>query len=126
MEVRVHANWLTFTSGFVGVDSPKHNLADHESKVRELLEPAHCLPVFVSVEDYEGYYNGYANGVLWPAMHSTCIFSRNSTPGFDTSNVNLATSTTEVHRERRKDARGKLYALQEREHFICGEGCRQR
>ena len=27
------------------------------------------LPVFAPPADYEGYYNGFANSVLWPLVH---------------------------------------------------------
>jgi len=48
-----------------------------EQLVKELLEPLRCIPVFLSQEEFDGYYNGFSNAILWPLFHyhpGHCIF----------------------------------------------------
>ena len=33
------------------------------------MEEHNCLPVFLSDDIIERYYNGFSNGVLWPLFH---------------------------------------------------------
>ena len=40
-----------------------------EVSITELLEKEQCLPVFLTDELIEGYYDGFSNATLWPLFH---------------------------------------------------------
>jgi len=51
---------------------------EEEKLVKELLDPLRCIPVFLSQQEFEGYYNGFSNAILWPLFHyhpGHCIFN---------------------------------------------------
>lgn len=51
---------------------------EEEQLVKELLEPLRCIPVFLTQQEFEGYYNGFSNAILWPLFHyhpGHCIFN---------------------------------------------------
>ncbi len=51
---------------------------EEEEQIRALLEPLRCIPVFLSEEEFDGYYNGFSNAILWPVFHyhpGHCVFN---------------------------------------------------
>lgn len=47
-------------------------ITDDESEkneINELLKPLRLIPVFLSFEEWEGFYNGFSNNLLWPIFH---------------------------------------------------------
>jgi trehalose 6-phosphate synthase/phosphatase len=52
------------------INLPREEIEDErESIEEELLKKHNCLPVFLSRDEIEGYYNGFSNSVLWPLFH---------------------------------------------------------
>lgn len=47
---------------------PANELGD-QARIRGQLWESRVVPVFLSKEDLDGYYNGYANSTLWPLLH---------------------------------------------------------
>lgn len=43
--------------------------AEERAEVEKLLLEQNCMPVWMSADVVDGYYNGFANGVLWPLFH---------------------------------------------------------
>jgi len=52
--------------GWIGCEIDE---AEQPELRRRLLEEHNCLPVFLSDDIIERYYNGFSNGVLWPLFH---------------------------------------------------------
>lgn len=51
---------------------------EDEMLIKALLEPLKCIPVFLSQQEFDGYYNGFSNAILWPLFHyhpGHCIFN---------------------------------------------------
>src|SRR5690606_4426931 len=40
-----------------------------EQMIRTELAKLNLVPVFLSAEDLEGYYEGFSNEILWPICH---------------------------------------------------------
>lgn len=55
---------------FVGFDVPE---IDRELITRRLQTEFSCIPVYLSAEVAERYYNGFSNSILWPLFH--CKYS---------------------------------------------------
>ena len=51
--------------GWPGADIPKED----QPSMTKLLAEKGCLPVYLTGEDIEDYYNGFSNNVLWPLFH---------------------------------------------------------
>lgn len=48
-----------------------------EQQVTELLTPLGFIPVFLSQAEFDGYYSGFSNAILWPLFHyhpGHCLF----------------------------------------------------
>ncbi|MBK6779962.1 MAG: bifunctional alpha,alpha-trehalose-phosphate synthase (UDP-forming)/trehalose-phosphatase [Gemmatimonadetes bacterium] len=43
--------------------------SEGEADLTRRLETQGCVPVFLSREEVRGFYQGYANGVIWPLFH---------------------------------------------------------
>lgn len=43
--------------------------AEERAEIEKLLLKQGCMPVWMSADVVDGYYNGFANGVLWPLFH---------------------------------------------------------
>jgi trehalose 6-phosphate synthase/phosphatase len=59
-------------SGGLWIGWPGATAALSETQQRELdsrLAELRAVPVYLSSEDVESFYNGFANGVLWPLFH---------------------------------------------------------
>ncbi len=49
-----------------------------EEQITTLLKPLRCIPVFMSQQEFDAYYNGFSNAILWPLFHyhpGHCIFN---------------------------------------------------
>lgn len=51
--------------GWPGADIP----VEDQEKVADQMHEHGCVPVFLSREEIDLYYNGFSNGVLWPLLH---------------------------------------------------------
>lgn len=51
--------------GWPGLDVP----ADRQDEVRKQLEELNLIPVFLTTEEINLYYEGFSNEVLWPVFH---------------------------------------------------------
>jgi trehalose 6-phosphate synthase/phosphatase len=52
--------------GLLDEDTTEHE----KSNIRKTLQKTHhCLPVFLSREDYTLYYHGFCNATIWPLFH---------------------------------------------------------
>ena len=52
-----------------------------QQEITELLKPLRLVPVFLSHTEWDGFYNGFSNNLLWPIFHYHPSFSN-----FDKSN----------------------------------------
>lgn len=65
-----HSYWIGWPGIIVG--------SEEEQLVIELLKPLRCIPVFLLQEEFNQYYNGFSNAILWPLFHyhpGHCIFN---------------------------------------------------
>ncbi|MBN1167093.1 MAG: bifunctional alpha,alpha-trehalose-phosphate synthase (UDP-forming)/trehalose-phosphatase [Methanospirillaceae archaeon] len=63
--------YQTYTSlwiGWPGLVTREIEQGD-EKIIREQLQKVHCKPVYLTKEEYEGYYNGFCNQAVWPLFH---------------------------------------------------------
>jgi trehalose 6-phosphate synthase/phosphatase len=54
--------------GWPGIPGPGDEHPDRDL-IREVLEERSCSPVFLTEEEIEDYYHGFANTTLWPLFH---------------------------------------------------------
>lgn len=52
----------------LGFDVPE---IDREFVTKRLETDYNCIPVYLSAEVAERYYNGFSNSILWPLFHCT-------------------------------------------------------
>ena len=55
------------------------NTKEEEEQIVDLLKPFRCIPVFLTELQFEGYYNGFSNAILWPLFHyhpGHCVFDQ--------------------------------------------------
>lgn len=52
--------------GWLGIETP---LAEQAALRSRLWRDHQCVPVFLPAALVESYYNGFANDILWPALH---------------------------------------------------------
>ncbi len=52
--------------GWPGIVTDNKN---QDQKIETILQRERQIPIFLSITDYDNYYNGYCNQVLWPAFH---------------------------------------------------------
>ncbi len=45
------------------------NDSEEENEISKLLDQDHCLPIFLTNELIENYYDGFSNAILWPLFH---------------------------------------------------------
>lgn len=58
--------------GWPGI--PSDDLSGHEqAEIIRKLKKYRCFPVFLSKTELDEFYNGFSNGVLWPALHELPI-----------------------------------------------------
>jgi len=65
------ARSLPLSSHRAGFDVPE---IDREFITKKLSEDFSCIPVYISDEVAERYYNGFSNSILWPFFHCACTF----------------------------------------------------
>jgi trehalose 6-phosphate synthase/phosphatase len=58
--------------GWPGIVSEELTQNDKQ-KITEELAKQNCKPVFLTRRQFEGFYNGYSNSVLWPHMHNMSV-----------------------------------------------------
>jgi trehalose 6-phosphate synthase/phosphatase len=51
--------------GWPGIDIPK----ERQGEVKKLLAPLNLIPVFLTTEEINLYYEGFSNEILWPVFH---------------------------------------------------------
>src|ERR1051326_8372572 len=54
--------------GWPGISSDQLTSADKTAIIRE-LKKYHCFPVFLTHEQIQKFYEGYANDTIWPLFH---------------------------------------------------------
>lgn len=54
--------------GSAGFDVPE---IDRPAMTKKLKDEFNCVPVYLSAEVAERYYNGFSNSILWPLFHCT-------------------------------------------------------
>ncbi len=55
--------------GWPGLLEEDTNRHEKNNITKTLRQSYHCLPVFLSREDYELYYHGFSNETIWPLFH---------------------------------------------------------
>lgn len=57
---------------------PGQEIADpkEQEKVTKVLRKMNLLPVFLSQEEINNYYEGFSNEVLWPVFHYMAVYAR--------------------------------------------------
>lgn len=50
---------------------------DDKDTISKKLARHNCYPVFLSRKQFEGFYNGYSNSVLWPLFHEMSVRVKN-------------------------------------------------
>ena len=68
----VHKNEDTLWVGWPGIDIPE----ERQPEVRELLAALKLIPVFLSPEEINLYYEGFSNEILWPVFHYLVTYAR--------------------------------------------------
>lgn len=66
---------------------------EEENSIRQLLEPLNCIPVFLNQPEYDAYYNGFSNTILWPLFHyhpGHCLFAPSYWEGYQEVNSRFA------------------------------------
>lgn len=61
--------------GWPGIVNEDLTSADKKKIIGE-LDKKNCRPVFLSRAQYEDFYNGYSNSVLWPALHTMPVAAK--------------------------------------------------
>lgn len=75
--------------GWPGIVSEELSETDKKEITSELAK-RNCYPVFLTKKQYEEYYNGYSNEVLWPYLHSLPVPPEKLNQNWDTyKHVNL-------------------------------------
>ncbi len=64
-----HEQGDTIWAGWPGVSSDDLNEQDMQTIDTELREQYNCLPIFLSEEEIEQYYEGFCNETIWPLFH---------------------------------------------------------
>ncbi len=86
---------------FAWIGWPGHNVRSRDqAAVRNVLSK-HGVPVFMTPQEHAGFYDFFANGVLWPLLHSLPIpthFDRNGWKHYQTVNRRFAETIAEVAR----------------------------
>eukprot|EP00003_Mantamonas_plastica_P003262 TRINITY_DN12611_c0_g1_i1.p2 TRINITY_DN12611_c0_g1~~TRINITY_DN12611_c0_g1_i1.p2 ORF type:complete len:133 (+),score=31.36 TRINITY_DN12611_c0_g1_i1:124-522(+) len=56
---------------FVWIGWPGLPVEEEEKPVlaKQLMEEVNCVPVFLSADLVDAFYNGFSNDVLWPLLH---------------------------------------------------------
>lgn len=68
------ARWI----GWPGI--ALEDITDEErANITAELKKQHCVPVFLTKKQIDGFYNGYSNGALWPLFHHLPIGSGDTT-----------------------------------------------
>lgn len=84
--------------GWPGIDA--ETLTDDErSEITRELEQRGCYPVFLTAEEVELYYEGYANDTLWPLFHyfqSVAHYSHKYWDAYLSVNEKFAHAASEV------------------------------
>ncbi|WP_322905722.1 bifunctional alpha,alpha-trehalose-phosphate synthase (UDP-forming)/trehalose-phosphatase [Paenibacillus campi] len=64
-----HEQGDTIWAGWPGVSSDDLNEHDMETINSELRDQYNCLPIFLSEQEIEQYYEGFCNETIWPLFH---------------------------------------------------------
>lgn len=63
---REESRWI----GWPGIAADRLTREDMRMMKNRLAREHRCIPVFLSQEEIEGYYNGFGNGTIWPLFHT--------------------------------------------------------
>src|SRR5690606_14544902 len=66
---------------------------DEEDFIRKTLKKENLVPVFLSEHEIQGYYEGFANEVLWPVFHyrlSYAIYNKDNFQTYQAVNQKFA------------------------------------
>ena len=61
---------------WIGWPSINANDIEEENEVSKLLAKDQCIPVFLSDELIENYYDGFSNAIIWPLFHYFTDYTR--------------------------------------------------
>lgn len=84
--------------GWPGIDADTLSDDERDEITRELAERG-CYPVFLTAQEVELYYEGYANDTLWPLFHyfqSVAHYSDEYWHAYQTVNEKFAVAAAEV------------------------------
>jgi len=89
--------WL----GWPGVYVAEGNdgLADRDEIRERLADAGGVVPVFIDQSDFEGFYEGFSNGLLWPLFHSLperAVYDREQWKAYQRVNRLFADAVAEV------------------------------
>ncbi len=62
--------------GWPGIASDDLTPADKTAIIRKLTKDYGCYPVFLSRDQVQNFYEGYANDTLWPLFHYFQSFAK--------------------------------------------------
>ncbi len=62
--------------GYPGIAANTMNAEEKEYITRRLTGECGCLPVFLTTEEINPYYNGYSNNTLWPLFHYFPVYAQ--------------------------------------------------
>lgn len=62
----VYENKNSVWIGWPGIITENEN---EKKEIIELLKPLRLIPVFLTYEEWDGFYNGFSNNLLWPIFH---------------------------------------------------------
>ena len=62
-----YKNYDSLWLGWPGIASEK--IKNKQEVEKQLREKFNCIPVFLSKNDIENYYNGFSNNTIWPLFH---------------------------------------------------------
>lgn len=80
--------------GWPGIILENH---EEELQIIELLRPMGFIPVFLSRDEFDGYYNGFSNAILWPLFHyhpGHCLFDPEYWLAYSSVNKKFAAAIT--------------------------------
>ena len=55
--------------GWCGIENERLNTGDYKKIQIELKNRHQCIPIFLSNEEIESFYNAFSNKTLWPLFH---------------------------------------------------------
>lgn len=62
---KFHSKWI----GWPGIGLNNINDDDEKKLILEKMTRASCIPIFIPKKDFENYYYGFSNKIIWPLFH---------------------------------------------------------